>query len=411
MNGILPTYLTQHSLWSIHESGFNAYALELFAFLQGKAPARSEGEKKALPEAQFLQAAARSGRSSASTESRAMIIPITGMILPKTDYYWSIPGLDLYQRLLLEAETDSTIAGTVLAINSGGGSVMQLAEFAAFLQTLTKPVVAYTDGYLCSAAYYIAMACKGGIYSTPFSGQIANIGTVFRTLDMIPYLEKMGAVYIEVYGTEAVDKDLGFKEAKEGKTDKLKAQLVTPFQDMFLADVAKYRPAVEKDAKSGAIYTPDKALEMGLIDGVGSLADAVQQVFELAPSSNTTTTNSKVNMKVTMTSLMALFGINTEAKSDEELGLTDAAAIQMKATEMQTLQNQVSDLTTTNATLKKEKDDAEAKVTQLQAQLDAAPGAEPKTPVLGKTEKIETTEGNATAKMDGEDELLAAYGF
>jgi protease-4 len=53
---------------------------------------------------------------------------------------------------------DPNCIGVVLDIDSGGGQVSGTPEFYDYIASFKKPVVAYTDGLMCSAAYYIGSA-------------------------------------------------------------------------------------------------------------------------------------------------------------------------------------------------------------------------------------------------------------
>lgn len=412
MTGILPSFLLSTHLWAIHPESASGYALELAAQVFSKVP---RTEAKPMPTCSLMDAA---GLSTASEGQKVMVIPIKGVIIPKSDSWYGLPGLDWYQARLQEGMADDSVAGFVFDIDSPGGSAMQLAEFADFLATsITKPKVGYISGLACSAAMYIACPLDY-IISTRFSGIIGNIGTVYRSLELTPMLEKWGAKYLEVYGKEAVDKDLGFKEALAGKTDKLRDMLVQPSQDQFLADVEKYRPSVAQEARTGAVYFPAKAQSVGLIDGVGGLSDAVSKVLELANSTKTKQTSSNNTMgKITITSVLQAFGIGTKAQTDEDLTLDDAAALKAKADAVLGLEAKVTELTAANETLTKEKaaadskiSDLESKTKELQAKVDAGYANPPAAPKASTTDDLEPKD-DASGKMEGEDAFLAAHGY
>jgi ClpP class serine protease len=145
---------------------------------------------------------------------------------------------------------DPSVAAHVMYIKSPGGSVTGLAELADLIHASPKPVYAYIDELGASAAYYIAAAATE-IWTSTRSSLIGNIGSVIRTIDLNGILEKLGAKSIEVYGTDATNKDLGFTDAKNGNPEKLRKLLVDPANDMFTQDLKKYRPSLVRRFECG----------------------------------------------------------------------------------------------------------------------------------------------------------------
>jgi protease-4 len=102
--------------------------------------------------------------------------------LYKYDQMCGPAGTRTMTRLLKEWEANDNVVGVVLDIDCPGGQVSGLAEFAEFLHNYSKPLVAYTDGLMASAAYYISAACDH-IVANPNADLIGSIGTMLRKVE------------------------------------------------------------------------------------------------------------------------------------------------------------------------------------------------------------------------------------
>src|SRR5690606_17401766 len=92
-------------------------------------------------------------------EKYVMVHPIKSSIF-KYNQECGPRGTKHHQKVIQSYLNDPLCAGVVLDIDSGGGQVAGTPEFHDFLLSAKKPVETYTDGYLCSAAYYIGSATK-----------------------------------------------------------------------------------------------------------------------------------------------------------------------------------------------------------------------------------------------------------
>jgi len=109
-------------------------------------------------------------------------------------------GTRSMSRLLKEWEANDNVVGVILDIDCPGGQVSGLAEFADFINSYSKPIVAYTDGLMASAAYYVAAACDH-IVSNPNADFIGSIGTMLSYVDLDGILEKEGGIVKDIYAT------------------------------------------------------------------------------------------------------------------------------------------------------------------------------------------------------------------
>ncbi|MCP4427461.1 MAG: S49 family peptidase [Chloroflexi bacterium] len=176
---------------------------------------------------------------------------------------------------LAYARQDPAIKAVVLLINSPGGSAAYSEEL--YLDALTTraemPIVATVDLLAASGAYYMAAAADE-IYAKPTSA-VGSIGVISmlpgdafieeEVLTTGPYKAFGGTRDGSVRQIERAK--LAFLEAiKNGRGDRLEAS------DDFLS--------------RAEVFTGVQALELGLIDKLGSNEEAIRRAAELAGVSN-----------------------------------------------------------------------------------------------------------------------------
>jgi protease-4 len=232
-------------------------------------------------------------------------------------------GTQSYMRELSYLETDPSVAGIVLRIDSGGGQADGNAEFAAFLQDYTKPVVVHTNGLLASAAYYMA-AGADQIISSPYAMSIGSIGTMMMSVNPKGMIEKEGGKLHLVYATKSTRKNHAFNQLiLEDDTTSMREEVLDPLQATFESDVKRLRPGIDNAVFNGDVFNPSQALELGMIDSLGSLSDAVNSVVTLSRKreQENNSTNQNTTMETTpRPALQSVLGIEEPLASTEENG-------------------------------------------------------------------------------------------
>lgn len=177
--------------------------------------------------------------------------------------------------------TDDEVVGFVLDIDSPGGSenaIFPLVSAIKRAQAAGKPVIAHCDSCY-SAAYWVASQCDA-IFGDNIRSGFGSIGAYAQILD--DREDKMtGYKIITIYAPESKDKNLAFREALDGKPEKMKEQL-SELVAAFHSAVKAGRPSLKTDADgvmSGATFKVEKSIELGLADGVASLDECIQNVF------------------------------------------------------------------------------------------------------------------------------------
>lgn len=175
------------------------------------------------------------------------------------------------------AKHDEQVKGVLLDIDSPGGSIVGTPEVAEMVLNLGKPTVAFTDSLIASAAYWIAAQCDL-IIASP-SADIGSIGVYSAFLDQSRAAE-MAGLKVELFNT---GKYKGMGMPGRPLTEEQKAHIqegVDKAFEWFKADVLAQRK-ISESAMQGQCFDAEDALAEGLIERVGSHADAVEELRAL----------------------------------------------------------------------------------------------------------------------------------
>lgn len=186
-------------------------------------------------------------------------------------------GGEKYAEILRNIREDDEVKAVVLRVNSGGGSVLASDIIWRELELLKakKVVVASMGDVAASGGYYISAGAKR-IFAQPntITGSIGVFGVIPNLQGF--FNEKLGVTFDEVeihqHAVMNINKPLDEYEANfvQKRIDRI-------YQD-FLRIVAKGRKmqvaAVDSIAQ-GRVWSGVKAKEIGLIDEIGSLEDAI----------------------------------------------------------------------------------------------------------------------------------------
>lgn len=280
-------------------------------------------------------------------------------------------GTKDHQKTIQYYLNDSLCRGVVLDIDSGGGQVSGTPEFYDFLEksSATKPIHTYTDGLLCSAAYYLA-AATSEITANKRADAIGSIGTMVSFIDFSGYYEKQGAKVITEYATKSTGKNKAFEDLLKGDPKEYIKTVLDPITDEFIADVKAGRKSVKETVFDGSTYNPKTALEMGLIDNIGTLQDVVNTIFNKTKSNQNKTTMSKKQ-----TNLLAVLAVTELQMNDNGTYLNEGQleaieqSLTAKEAEVTALKTANTEAVTAKETAEESNTAVSAKVTELLTSL------------------------------------------
>ena len=208
------------------------------------------------------------------------IIQVEGVIAKKMNLFMNISGgasTQLIERDIRNALNDPAVNKIILLVDSPGGTVDGTFELAEFIyeQRGKKPIIAFTDGQIASAAYAIASAADQ-IYISGNTVAVGSIGVVAAHEDISKMEEKLGIKTTEIYSGKykriisqyAPLSDEGRKTIQDE---------VDYLYSVFIDAVAKFRGTTAEDVlermstDSKRIFIGHQAIEAGLVDGVYTL--------------------------------------------------------------------------------------------------------------------------------------------
>lgn len=212
------------------------------------------------------------------------VVRLEGVMMRDGD--WCQYGTRDVAAWLLDGDKDRRVLGTILIVDSGGGAADSVRDLADAIQAATKPVVAYCDGYMCSAAYYAASYCAS-IMAHDRRNMVGCIGTMIE-LGGYPMksVDEDGFVRLRIYADGSEEKNSDYERALEGDVKPIRENLLNPLAEDFRNDVKANRPTATDDQLKGRTYFAQDVVGT-LIDGLGSLNDAVAKTLELSNSNIT----------------------------------------------------------------------------------------------------------------------------
>lgn len=173
---------------------------------------------------------------------------------------------------------DNKVKAVVLRVNSPGGSVVASSQIKEAIDRLKeeKPVIASYGSYAASGGYWIS-ACSDYIFSdaTTLTGSIGVFGIIpdfSKTLKNIAHVN-----FTAVPSNKHADM-YSFKRPLSGEETAYVQKDIENIYTMFTALVAEGRHmdvSRVDELGQGRVWTGRDALEIGLVDQIGGLTDAL----------------------------------------------------------------------------------------------------------------------------------------
>lgn len=224
-----------------------------------------------------------SPKTFGDVKGRVAIVYAEGPIVDGQGRIGEVGG-ETYARELRRLRADPNVKAIVLRVNSPGGSATASEHIQRELRLAgeTKPVVVSMGGYAASGGYWIS-AYSDRIYAEPstITGSIGVFGVLFN-------IQELGADLGLTWDTVKTGRfaDLGTIARPQTPEEMAVIQgMVDWIYDQFIMKVAEARALprerVEEIAQ-GRVWSGLAAKELGLVDEIGGLADAVAYAAERA---------------------------------------------------------------------------------------------------------------------------------
>ena len=170
------------------------------------------------------------------------------------------------QEALLQAKDDSQFSAVLLDIDSAGGTSEALQETALLVRETAKvkPVYAYTQTKMLSAAYWLASQATK-VLASPTS-IVGSIGVVAMHYDMSKKMEKEGIQVTVLRSAESKAVPNIYEPLSEEAREKLQ-QIVNNLHEQFVKAIKTARNLSNEDKwANGKTFSAQEALELGLVD-------------------------------------------------------------------------------------------------------------------------------------------------
>lgn len=192
-------------------------------------------------------------------------------------------------RELETAADDKAVKGVILRLNSPGGEVFGTDRLyraiERFKSRSKKPVVVLMEAVAASGAFWAAMP-GDKIYAAE-NCVTGSIGVLLQTFVLTGLLKEWGVEPITFKTGELKDVGSMFREMNDADREELKS-LMSGWYEQFLAVILKHRGekigGEEKlrELANGRVVLGKEAKELGFIDEIGYLDDAVDATKALA---------------------------------------------------------------------------------------------------------------------------------
>ena len=217
------------------------------------------------------------------------IIPINGTIFKRGSFWSYLYGgtpLTFLNQVLTAAMDDTDVDAILLDIDSPGGQVSGTDAFSDLIYAARekKPVVAFANGTMASAAYWIGSAADRVIVER--TAQVGSIGVLYMHHDWSKYNADHGLNVTVIAAGKY--KAIGNNEEplSDGARAVIQAELDQVY-DLFIETVARNRDVsagtVKTDMADGRIFIGQQAVDAGLADESGTFSNALSVAVEMIP--------------------------------------------------------------------------------------------------------------------------------
>lgn len=211
------------------------------------------------------------------------IVPLVGVLAKRANLLMQISGATSTQivgQWLDAAAEDPKVHAIVLEVDSPGGQVDGVQTLAQQVMQIRerKPVAAWISGYGLSGAYWIASAAERVVLADQTTA-VGSIGVVATHIDVSRRESAMGVKTTEITAGRYKRVTSQYEPLTEEGRQSIQEQ-VDAVYSVFVEAVAAHRDVpvdtVLSDMADGRVFIGQRAIDVGLVDGVSTLADLIE---------------------------------------------------------------------------------------------------------------------------------------
>lgn len=193
-------------------------------------------------------------------------------------------NIEMVNPILEKAFAIKSAPAVAIVINSPGGSAVQSRLVSKRIRELAtkheKQVFVFVEDVAASGGYFIAVA-GDEIYADP-SSIVGSIGVIMATFGFEEAIKKIGVerrIYTAGKNKSTLDP---FMPEKQEDVDRIK-MFETDIHQVFIDWVKSHREgkitAGDDDIFTGEWWTGERAVNLGLIDGLGDVYEVTREKF------------------------------------------------------------------------------------------------------------------------------------
>jgi len=213
------------------------------------------------------------------------VIPISGVMGKKMNMLTQISGgasTQLIERDINAALNDPSVNSILLHIDSPGGTVDGTQNLANIVKMAgsEKPVMAFADGVMASAAYWVGSAASE-IVAASDTTQIGSIGVVTSHTDISKAEEAAGIKTTEISAGKykrIASRHSPLSEDGKAELQDQVDQLYTIFVDAVAENRGVDVETVLEDMADGRVFLAKQAKKRDMIDHIANLETTIQNM-------------------------------------------------------------------------------------------------------------------------------------
>lgn len=225
--------------------------------------------------------------ATGSRQPRIAVLTLEGSITAGSDPTSLLSGggginSDRIVPIIHKLAEDENVKAIVLRVDSPGGSALASDLIWRALESSGKPVVASMGDVAASGGYYISMGAEA-IFAEPgtVTGSIGVLGGKIAIEGLMNKLGVTTSVISRGKNSGVMSMTTGFTDSERAAMQRMLNETYDQFTKKAAAGRRMEHAALEKLAR-GRVYTGRQAKEIGLVDHLGTLADAIAHARTLA---------------------------------------------------------------------------------------------------------------------------------
>ncbi|RLD25857.1 MAG: hypothetical protein DRI75_12710 [Bacteroidetes bacterium] len=290
-------------------------------------------------------------QNNPSLSKNISVIPIEGSLMKKD--YCGAPGMQTIGNRIKLADESDNVDGIILKIDSPGGTVDGTQELGDIVKNTSKPILAFADGLMASAAYWVGSSADM-VMAKDNTTEVGSIGVVLSFMDNSEAAEKAGVKMHTVFADQSTEKWKEIEDAVKGDYSTLKEWTLNPLAEEFQNTVIENRSNVKDKALRGRVFLAKQAKKENLIDKIGNFESALKELNKLINNNIMSKDNNEKVVEMTISEdEKGFFDKLGSYFKPEVKDISDETKIEFEA-KVSEQENLITELKTENEALKSE---------------------------------------------------------